>query len=142
MDERERMMIPRTRESQALQAVQLPVPECDRATSVFAALEQRKTTREISATPLPAQLLSNLLWAACGVNREIGPFGISGRTAASASNSQEIDLYVAVREGVYLYDAHGNLLAPIVAGDLRCGALTPRSAWHRGQSSRSTDLRR
>jgi hypothetical protein len=46
---------------------------------------------------LPVQLLSNLLWAACGVNRKIGPFGIPGRTAASASNSQEIDLYVAVR---------------------------------------------
>ena len=125
MDERERTMNPRTREGQALQAVQLPVPAGDRGTSVFAALEQRKTTREISATPLPTQLLSNLLWAAYGVNRKIGPFGIPGRTAASASNSQEIDVYVAVKEGVYLYNAHSNLLAPIVVGDLRVGALTP-----------------
>jgi hypothetical protein len=47
------------------------------------------------ATPLPMQLLSNLLWAACGVNRRHGPFAVPGRTAASASNSQEIDVYVA-----------------------------------------------
>src|ERR1019366_6833030 len=108
-----------------LQAIQLPVPSSRADMSVFAALQKRKTTREISATPLPMQLLSNLLWAACGVNRKIGPFGVPGRTAASASNSQEIDLYVAVKEGVYLYAALDNLLAPIVAGDLRVGALTP-----------------
>ncbi|HKH81753.1 MAG TPA: nitroreductase family protein [Methylovirgula sp.] len=118
-------MIASTRETQALPAIQLPLPANDRGTSVFAALEQRKTTREISATPLPMQLLSNLVWAACGVNRKTGPFGVPGRTAASASNSQEIDLYVAVKEGVYLYDALNNLLAPIIAGDLRVAALTP-----------------
>jgi nitroreductase len=93
--------------------------------SVFAALQKRKTTREISATPLPLQLLSNLLWAAYGVNRKIGPFGIAGRTAASASNSQEIDLYVALSEGIYVYDAVNNLLVPTMAGDFRVDALTP-----------------
>src|SRR5947209_3357861 len=76
-------------------AAQLPAPTKGRATSVFDALKLRKTTREISPRPLPLQELSNLLWAACGVNRKIGPFGVPGRTAASASNSQEIDLYVA-----------------------------------------------
>jgi hypothetical protein len=119
------MMVPSTREAQALLTIQLPLPVNDRGNSVFAALERRKTTREISATPLPMQLLSNLLWAACGVNRKAGPFGVPGRTAASASNSQEIDLYIALKEGVYLYSALENLLAPIVAGDLRVGALTP-----------------
>jgi nitroreductase len=59
------------------------------------------------------------------VNRKIGPFGIPGRTAASASNSQEIDLYVALSEGVYVYDAVNNLLMPAVAGDFGVGALTP-----------------
>src|ERR1039458_8407656 len=113
------------RKQQALQAIQLLLPLSDRGTSVFAALEQRKTTREITATPLPVQLLSNLLWAACGVNRKRDPFGAPGRTAASASNSQEIDLYVALSEGVYLYDALHNLLAPVAAGDLRVDALTP-----------------
>jgi len=118
-------MIALTRETQALLAIQLPSPADDRGTSVFTALEQRRTTREISARPLPLQLLSNLLWAACGVNRKAGPFGVPGKTAASASNSQEIDLYVAVKEGVYLYDALNNCLAPIVSDDLRVGALTP-----------------
>ena len=118
-------MIPSARETQALLAVQLSSPFDDQGLSLFSALQQRKTTREISATPLPMHLLSNLLWAAFGVNRRAGPFGVPGRTAASASNSQEIDLYVAVKEGVYLYDALNNLLAPTVAGDLRVGALTP-----------------
>ncbi len=112
-------------ETQPLPAIQLPLPSSDRDMPVFAALERRKTMREISATPLSLQILSNLLWAACGVNRRTGPFGVTGRTAASASNSQEIDLYVAVREGVYVYDALENRLNPIVAGDLRSDALHP-----------------
>jgi nitroreductase len=118
-------VIPPAREPKGLQAIQLLVPSSRADMSVFAALQKRKTTREISATPLPLQLLSNLLWAAYGVNRKIGPFGIPGRTAASASNSQEIDLYVALSEGVYLYDAVNNLLVPAVAGDFRVDALTP-----------------
>lgn len=60
--------------------------------------------RGLSDKKLSLQTLSNLLWAACGVNRKKGPFGISGRTAASASNSQEIDLYAA---NVYLFAAQG-----------------------------------
>ncbi len=58
--------------------------------------------------------------AAFGVNRRKGPFaGGTGRTAASASNSQEIDLYVALPEGVYHYEAVGHRLRPVVAGDFR-----------------------
>ena len=118
-------VIPPTREPKGFEAIQLPVPSSRAEMSVFAALQERKTTREIGATPLPLQLLSNLLWAADGVNRKIGPFGIPGRTAASASNSQEIDLYVALSEGVYVYDAVNNLLSTAVAGDFRVDALTP-----------------
>ena len=64
-------------------------------------------------------MLSNLLWAAFGVNREKGNFGKPGRTAPSASNSQEIDLYIALPEGVYLYEAVPHSLRPVVAGDFR-----------------------
>ena len=106
-------------------AIELPPPASDCDTTVFTALQRRQTIRRIGTAPLPMQLLSNLLWAAYGVNRNSGPFGLLGRTAASASNSQEIDLYVAVKEGVYLYDALDNLLTPVVAGDLRVSALTP-----------------
>lgn len=105
--------------SNDLQAIQLLKPTSSRGTSVWKALQQRKTTREISDRKLPLQLLSNLLWAACGVNRKVGPFEIPGRTAASASNSQEIDLYVVMEEGVYFYDAIHHRLDPVLAGDLR-----------------------
>ena len=121
----ERIMISSAGEIQALLPVQLPSPAVDTDTPVFTALRRRKTTRNISPAPLPLQLLSNLLWAACGVNRQSGPYGLPGRTAASASNSQEIDLYVALMEGVYLFDPFERRLLPIVAGDLRPGALTP-----------------
>jgi len=108
-----------------LSAITLPAPKDDAGVSVFAALAKRCTVREISAAPLSHQQLSNLLWAAYGVNRKVGPFGLPGRTAGSASNSQEIDLYVAFRDGAYLYDGPNNLLKPVAAGDLRAGALTP-----------------
>jgi len=106
----------------SLQTIALPKPEADGGTSVLAALKARKTTRSISDKKLPPQMLSNLLWAAFGVNRDQGPFGKAGRTAASASNSQEIDLYVALAEGVYLYQAMPHQLSPVVSGDFRAYA--------------------
>jgi hypothetical protein len=106
-------------EARAPQPVSLLKPEADGGKSVLAALRERRTTRRISDRPLPPQVLSNLLWAAFGVNREGGPFGQVGRTAASASNSQEIDLYVFLPEGVYLYEAVPHCLKPVVAGDRR-----------------------
>jgi hypothetical protein len=105
-----------------LQPITLPKPEKDGGKSVLAALHERKTNRNVSDKKLPEQVLSNLLWAAFGVNRENGPFGQIGRTAASASNSQEIDLYVALPEGVYLYEAVPHRLTPVAAGDHRAKA--------------------
>ena len=102
-----------------LQPILLPKPEMDGGMSVLAALRKRKTNRDISPEKLPLQTLSNLLWAACGVNRETAAFGRPGRTAGSASNSQEIDLFVAMPEGVYLYEAIPHRLTPIAAGDNR-----------------------
>ena len=114
--------------SQGLLTVKLPKPTLSRSTSVFKALQQRKTVREISDKKLSLQVLSNLLWAAYGVNRKTGPFGIPGRTAASASNSQEIDLYIAMHEGIYLYEALHHSLVPVIAGDLRALAIGPGQA--------------
>jgi len=68
-------------------------------------------------------MLSNLLWSACGINRKTGPFGISGRTAGSASNSQEIDVYVALERGVYKYEPASHSLTQVVAEDLRGMAI-------------------
>ena len=105
-----------------LEPVVLPEPEKDGGKSVLAALQERKTIRGIRPDELPLQVLSNLLWAAFGVNRELASFDKPGRTAPSASNSQEIDLYVALPEGVYLYEAVPHRLAPVVAGDFRARA--------------------
>jgi len=82
--------------------------------SVLEALKERKTIRSIKEDAPPPQMLSNLLWAAFGVNRENG-----NRTAATASNAQEIDLYVVLAEGIYLYEATPHQLTPVIAGDLR-----------------------
>jgi nitroreductase len=105
---------------QELKTLTLVEPQRDGGKSVLAALWDRKTTRDISTEKLQAQMLSNLLWAAFGINRQKGPSaGGTGRTAASASNSQEIDLYVALPEGVYLYEAKEHRLNPVAAGDFR-----------------------
>ena len=108
--------------AQDLQPIKLPKPEKDGGKTVLAALHERKTIRNIRAEKLPPQVLSNLLWAAFGVNRERAAFGKPGRTAPSASNSQEIDLYVALSEGVFLYEAVPHCLTPIVPGDFRSRA--------------------
>jgi hypothetical protein len=105
--------------SQKLPPIELLTPTLKSGTSVRESLQQRRTIREIGDKKLPLQVLSNLLWAACGVNRKNGPFGIPGRTAASASNSQEIDLYVVTEEGVHLYDPFHHILVPVIAGDMR-----------------------
>jgi hypothetical protein len=103
----------------------LPKPGKGRGGSVFAALKKRKTTRTIGGRKLPLHLLSNLLWAAFGVNRRKGPFGAQGRTAGSASNSQEIDLYVALAGGTYRYEASAHRLLPVTEEDLRGLAIGP-----------------
>ena len=111
-------------DSGALQAIALIEPKLEGP--LAEALRARKTVREFSDKPLPPQVLSDLLWTACGVNRENGPFGIAGRTAASASNSQEVQVYVAMREGTYRYDPAAHRLVPAAEGDLRPFALGAR----------------
>jgi hypothetical protein len=103
----------------ATRPIKLSRPVLQPSGTLARALQLRRTTREISGKKLPLQTVSNLLWAACGVNRWKSPFGMPGRTAASASNSQEIDLYVALEEGTFLYDPFHHRLVPVLAGDLR-----------------------
>lgn len=79
------------------------------------ALSDRKTIRSIRDQKLPPQMLSDLLWAAWGVNRP----ATRGRTAPSAMNVQEITLYVFLAQGVYRFDAAEHSLAPVLAGDHR-----------------------
>lgn len=98
---------------------QLPPPCSDAAGSLMAALKNRRSTRAFSPKKLPQQMLSDLLWAAFGVNRPDS----GKRTAPSARNQQEVDIYVATAEGVYLYDAKPHQLVQLSAQDFRssCG---------------------
>jgi hypothetical protein len=113
--------------AQELKPIQLPQPQVAAGMPLMQALAQRRTTRAFRDQPLPLQTLSNLLWAAFGVNRprEVKP-GL-GRTAPSAMNSQDIELDVALADGVYVYEAEHNLLRPIVSGDVR-GKISPAPA--------------
>lgn len=102
-------------QAQELTPIPLPSPGTNGGKPLMQALSLRRTTREIKPDPLPEAVLGDLLWAAFGVNRpETGQ-----RTAPSAMNSQEIDLYVALPKAVYLYEAKTHSLNPLLAGDSR-----------------------
>jgi nitroreductase len=108
-----------------LKSIQLPKPEIAAGMPLMQALAQRKTTRTFLDKPLPLQTLSNLLWAAFGINRPRDVKPGLGRTAPSAMNKQEVELDVVLAQGVYVYDAEANLLRPVVAGDLRAKMGAP-----------------
>ena len=103
-----------------LKPVSLSPPQMTGGRPLMQVLKDRSTSRSFSAEKLPPQMLSNLLWAAFGINRpESGH-----RTAPSAMDHQEIDIYVALAEGLYVYEAKAHVLQPVLAGDIR--AMTGR----------------
>lgn len=103
--------------------VLLPSPQTGIGRPLMQALKERRSTRTFSPEKLPVQALSNLLWAAFGVNRPDS----GKRTAPSAKDWQEIDIYVATADGLYLYDAKANQLKPVLRDDVR--ALTGTQAF-------------
>jgi nitroreductase len=94
--------------------IELLKPQTNGGVPLMQALKARSSSREYSTKSLPLQVLSNMLWAAWGINRPDGK-----RTAPSAMNLQEIDVYVALAEGFYLYDARANVLKPVLSKDIR-----------------------
>ncbi len=100
--------------SYAADPIQLPNPQTDGGKPLMQALMARKTTRTFSDEKLSMQILSNLLWSAFGINRLDGR-----RTAPSAKNWQEVDIYVANTDGLFLWDPHKNTLNPILTQDAR-----------------------
>ena len=100
-------------------AIQLPAAQTTGGMPLMEALAKRQTTRAFADKPLPLQTLSNLLWAAFGVNRPRAVMAGTGRTAPSAFNKQEVELYVVLADGVYVYEAERNRLRPVAAGDMR-----------------------
>ena len=95
--------------------VQLPPPQTEGGKPFMEVLKGRQSVREFSPKALSPQLLANLLWAGFGINRATN----AHRTAPSAMNSQELDIYVCTAEGVSLYDAKANQLQPVATEDIR-----------------------
>ena len=109
------LICPALTSAQELKPIKLLKPQTDGGRPLMQVLKDRKSSRAFSTEKLPLQVLSNMLWAAWGVNRaESGK-----RTAPSARNWQEIDVYVALAEGLYLYDAKAHTLKPVLAEDIR-----------------------
>ncbi len=108
---------------QTLERIPLPAPQLNIGKPLMEVLNARKSSRAFSTEKLPDQMLSNLLWAANGINRpEEGK-----RTAPSAVNWQEIDIYVSLADGLYLYDAKAQALIRILGEDIR--AITGTQAF-------------
>ena len=100
--------------SQEQKVIKLLAAQKEGGKPLMQVLNERKSTREFSTEKLPLQVLSNMLWAAWGINRPDGR-----RTAPSAVNWQEVDIYVAMEDGLYLYDAKEHVLNPVLAKDIR-----------------------
>jgi len=105
---------PQPAQGESVKTIALPAPQREGGMPLMEALSRRRSDREFARTELPPPVLSNLLWAAYGVNRPGG-----WRTAPSALNAQEIDVYVALPSGGYLYDAAAHELRLVVSSDLR-----------------------
>lgn len=94
--------------------IKLPAPETGGGKPFMTVLKNRKTTRSFSPNEVPVQVLSNLLWAASGVSHEKGK-----RTAPSAMDNREIEIYVAKAEGLYLYLPDKHMLKLVLEKDIR-----------------------
>ncbi|MCX7984975.1 MAG: SagB/ThcOx family dehydrogenase [Bacteroidetes bacterium] len=101
--------------AQSPPTITLPTPDTTGGMPIMKAFALRASERVFDTTALPIQKLSNLLWAANGINRP----GERKRTAPSALNAQDIDIYVFLSNGVYLYDANQHVLIGVVEGDHR-----------------------
>ena len=96
-------------------ALELPPPRADGGKPLFQVLKSRRSIRDFAERPLPAQVLSDLLWAAFGVNRPQS----GDRTAPSWRHALEIDIHVATAEGVWRFVPQGHGLAPVTRADIR-----------------------
>lgn len=101
-------------DAKAPQVIKLNEPDLSRGSSLMQALKDRRSVREFSNEPLSLKDLSDLLWAADGVNRPDGH-----HTAATALNKEDIDIYVLAEQGAYLYKPATSELELIAEGDHR-----------------------
>ncbi|MBQ3689506.1 MAG: nitroreductase family protein [Bacteroidales bacterium] len=100
--------------SMAQDIVKLPEPDKNVSMTLYQALQQRKSVREYSGKEIDDMKLSQLLWAAVGINRPDGHL-----TAPTAINAQDITVYVCRKDGAWLYVAKDNALKKVSSKDLR-----------------------
>jgi len=99
----------------AASTTHLPPADTAGGVPLMQALSQRQSLREFDPAPLPEQTLSDLLWVAAGINRPV----LGGRTAPSAMNAQEVDVYAALPNGLYRYVASSHTLHLVSTIDAR-----------------------
>ncbi len=110
--------------AEPLAPIQLPPPEVTGGMPLMQALKNRTSTKEFTTKAIEPDHISNLLWAAFGINRpESGK-----RTAATAVNCQDIQIYVVFEKAVYVYQAENHCLIPVVSRDVRSLAATQEYA--------------
>lgn len=100
--------------AEELKPLKLPAPRSAGGQPLIETLKLRRSTREYSDRPLPAQVLSDLLWAAFGVNRPNGD-----RTAPYWRHVMVMDIYAAMADGVWLYEPNAHTLLPYLKEDIR-----------------------
>jgi len=103
----------------AQDVIKLPTPKTEGGMPLMQALKERQSGRDFSTQKLSMETLSTLLWAAWGINRPDGH-----HTAPSARNAQEIDVYVATNDGLFLYLPKDHQLKRILAEDVRAATGT------------------
>lgn len=101
-------------QAQEMKVIKLNAPDKTKGEPFMKVLNERRSDREYAPEMLSPQDLSDLLWATNGINRPDGK-----RTAPSAKNVQDVDVYVVLKEGAYLYDAKEHALKPVAPGDFR-----------------------
>ena len=128
--------------AQALKVVDLPSPRREGGQPLTTALKLRRSTREYSDRPLPMQVLSDLLWAAFGINRPSGD-----RTAPYWRHIMVIDIYLAMADGVLLYEPKAHTLLPHLKADIRAQtglqdfvAIAPLNLIYVAHGERMTDI--
>ncbi|MDR1045027.1 MAG: nitroreductase family protein [Candidatus Adiutrix sp.] len=101
--------------------LKLAQPALTQGQTVLQALKARKSERDFGSAELSRQRLSEVLWAAGGVNRQL-PDGRVGRTAPSSHGDQAIEIYALTKDAVYKYDHLGHELVFLLDGDHRAAA--------------------
>jgi hypothetical protein len=94
--------------AQSLKPIKLSKPNLKNGKSMMESFQDRRSDREYSSKDLSIEDISNLLWAACGINRPDGK-----RTSPTARNAQEIEVYLINKDGAYLYVPAEDLLQPV-----------------------------